>query len=120
MRAMLCALLTRTGFEVAPFENGRVLIAELERAHHDEAVAPCVVVSDVQMPGVGGLDVLHVTQRLFPNVPVILITAFGDEQTHRRARELGARAVLDKPFDLSAFRRLITEAAGERPSRERS
>jgi len=49
-------------------------------------------------------------------VPVILITAFGDERTHQRARDLGAVAVLNKPFDLTELRRLITDTVARLPS----
>ncbi|MFP4215788.1 MAG: response regulator [Planctomycetota bacterium] len=60
-----------------------------------------VVVSDIRMPNMSGLDVLRILGDIHCTdacPPTIFITAFGDEDTHRRARELGAITVLDKPF----------------------
>lgn len=64
----------------------------------------------LRMPRVDGLDLLHWLGGRFPEVPVILITAFGDSQTHRRAKELGATVVLDKPFDLEEFHAHVSSA----------
>ena len=63
-----------------------------------------VVISDIRMPKMGGLDALRIINDLncaevCP--PTILITAFGDEETHSMARILGAAEVLDKPFDIN-------------------
>ncbi len=74
-----------------------------------------IVVSDIRMPSMGGLDVLRILQEIHcadACPPTIFITAFGDEETHKRARELGAVTVLDKPFavkDLIAKVRAVTE-----------
>ena len=115
MRVMLCTVLARSGFEVTPCENGRAMLRELERAER-EGHAPDVIVSDVCMPGASGLDVAHASRRVLPEVPLILITAFGDDHTHERAKALGAMAVLNKPFDLRDFRRLVQDAvAATRP-----
>lgn len=106
MRTLLATMLTRTGFEVVPCADGNALLRELRRSH-DDVRPPSLIVSDVQMPGATGLDVVHESRRIAPSVPVILITAFGDERTHRRAKQLGAAAVLNKPFDLGELRALI-------------
>lgn len=52
------------------------------------------------MPGCGGLEVLARMRRVEWSTPVILITAFGDAETHTEACRLGAARVLDKPFDV--------------------
>jgi FixJ family two-component response regulator len=63
------------------------------------------------MPGLTGLEVLAGLRKRDQSTPVILITAFGDEQTHAEAKRLGATAVIDKPFDtadlLTAVRRAL-------------
>jgi DNA-binding response OmpR family regulator len=75
-----------------------------------------VVVSDIRMPHMSGLDVLRALRDIScadACPPTIFITAFGDEETHRRARELGAVTVLDKPFavkDLVERVRTVTGA----------
>lgn len=63
-----------------------------------------LVISDVRMPGVTGFDVLYGIRCHTRNPPpVILITAFVDEQTHEKARELGAAATIDKPFAMQTL-----------------
>ena len=68
-----------------------------------------MIISDIRMPGASGLDALAQLRHYDRSIPVVLITAFGDEQTHERAYELGAAAVLDKPFDVDGFRAFIRE-----------
>ena len=108
MRSLLGASLRREGFEVQECVDGGELLAELEAARTGDP-APQLVVSDLRMPGVSGLDVLHWLRRWLPQVPVILITAFGDQQAHRRAEALGAVMVIDKPFDLGEFLEHVSE-----------
>lgn len=109
MRAMLRMLLTRSGFAVVDCPDGAALIAEIERTR-EGGPRPQVIISDVQMPGASGLDVVDTASRVLPGVPIILITAFGDDRTHRRARELGATAVLNKPFTLAELQNLVARA----------
>ena len=108
MRGMLEAALLRAGFEVESASDGAELLARLDAADRSSR-APELIVSDICMPGLTGLDVLARVRQRFPMVPVILITAFGDALTHRRAHALGAVEVIDKPFDLGVLcRRIIT------------
>ena len=102
MRGMLGTSLRREGFEVDECSDGKELIDRLQAARNGSR-APDLVVSDLRMPGLSGFDVLHWIRASLPAVPLILITAFGDTQTHRRAEELGAAAIVDKPFDLQVF-----------------
>jgi len=62
------------------------------------------------MPGLTGLDVLAILRCANRTTPVILITAFGDEATHAEGRELGAVAVLDKPFNVQELRTAVVGA----------
>lgn len=96
MRKMLCAVLRRNGFEVEAAADGHDVRARLEST---AAVTPDIIITDLRMPGWSGFHVLEWTRKSLPQARVILITAFGDEQTHRRAAALGAAAVFDKPFD---------------------
>jgi len=59
-----------------------------------------------------GSEVLAGLRDIHWPTPFILITAFGDEKTHQRALDLGAKAVLDKPFDLDELRKAIGEVVG--------
>lgn len=99
LRAALTAELERGGLEVVACRHGMELVAQL-----DKSIGPAgskdydVLVADIRMPGVTGLEVLEGLNALGRPWPVILITAFGDQATHTAARRMGAAVVLDKPF----------------------
>jgi DNA-binding NarL/FixJ family response regulator len=66
-----------------------------------------LILSDINMPGMSGLEMLPKVKTERPNVPVIMITAYGDEPTIRRASELGAAGLLPKPIDFGLLRKEI-------------
>ena len=113
MRIFLTEVLLREGYHVTLCENGWELLAQLSsfivggQGHQDIDV----VVSDIRMPGVSGLEVLEGgnENREFP--PMILITAFGDLDTHATALQFGAAAILDKPFDVDDLLRELQAVA---------
>lgn len=106
MRELLQGALERAGHETELAENGDELLRKLREARHFGGT-PDLVISDIRMPGTCGLGTLGFIRRELPGLPVILITAFGDPETHRRARQLGAVAVLDKPFPLDDLHQAI-------------
>src|SRR5215469_6827061 len=57
------------------------------------------VLSDISMPGMDGLELLAAIKQRFPDLPVMMVTAYGDDDRRRRARELGAFEFLPKPVD---------------------
>jgi CheY-like chemotaxis protein len=63
-----------------------------------------LILSDINMPGMSGLDLLPKVKAERPDVPVIMITAYGDAETKRQALERGAEGLLTKPIDFSALR----------------
>ena len=63
-----------------------------------------LILSDINMPGMSGLELLPKAKALRPDVPVIMITAYGDAETKRKALERGAEALLTKPIDFSLLR----------------
>ena len=63
-----------------------------------------LILSDINMPGISGLELLPKAKALRPDVPVIMITAYGDDNTKRNALEGGAEALLTKPIDFVALR----------------
>jgi CheY-like chemotaxis protein len=63
-----------------------------------------LILSDINMPGMSGLELLPKVRAARPDVPVIMITAYGDADTRRRALEGGAEALLTKPIDFDALR----------------
>ncbi|HEX7006899.1 MAG TPA: response regulator [Alphaproteobacteria bacterium] len=62
-----------------------------------------LILSDINMPGMSGLELLPRAKAARPDVPVIMITAYGDADTERRALEGGADALLTKPIDFAAL-----------------
>jgi CheY-like chemotaxis protein len=66
-----------------------------------------LILSDINMPGMSGLELLPKAKALRPDVPVIMITAYGDAETKRKARENGAEALLTKPIDFVTLRNEI-------------
>ena len=63
-----------------------------------------LILSDINMPGMSGLELLPKAKELRPDVPIIMITAYGDAETKRKALENGAEALLTKPIDFGALR----------------
>jgi CheY-like chemotaxis protein len=75
----------------------------LERVHAPEAKL-FLILSDINMPGMSGLDLLPRARQARPDVPVIMITAYGDDETRRKAAEAGAAGLFTKPIDFPELR----------------
>jgi CheY-like chemotaxis protein len=71
-----------------------------------------LILSDINMPGTSGLDLLLKVRATRPDVPVIMITAYGDAETKRRVLEGGAEALFTKPIDFDALRSDIEARIG--------
>jgi CheY-like chemotaxis protein len=63
-----------------------------------------LILSDINMPGMSGLELLPRAKAARPDVPIIMITAYGDAETKRKALERGAEALLTKPIDFGTLR----------------
>jgi CheY-like chemotaxis protein len=66
-----------------------------------------LILSDINMPGMSGLELLPKAKAMRPDVPIIMITAYGDAETKRKALESGAEALLTKPIDFGTLRNEI-------------
>jgi CheY-like chemotaxis protein len=69
--------------------------------------------SDINMPGMTGLELLPKVKAARPDVPVIMITAYGDPETRRKALEGGAAGLLTKPIDFAALRQEVVRRLAE-------
>jgi CheY-like chemotaxis protein len=76
----------------------------LARAREIADPSLSLIFSDINMPGMSGLEMLPKVKAVRPNVPVIMITAYGDEATKKQAAELGAAGLLTKPIDFGLLR----------------
>jgi CheY-like chemotaxis protein len=85
-------------------EFARSAAAALQRIADAADVTLILILSDINMPGMSGLELLPKAKAVRPDVPVIMITAYGDADTKRRALESGAEALLTKPIDFAALR----------------
>jgi len=81
----------------------------LERAKLISDPSLILILSDINMPGMSGLEMLPRVKAARPNVPVIMITAYGDDATRRKAAELGAAGLLTKPIDFDCLRQEIDQ-----------
>lgn len=112
MRSLLAWGLEEEGYQVVEAENGLELLQHLQPSLVNAAGASKeppfdLILSDIRMPGLSGLEVLTAYRRRDKKTPFVLITAFGDIVTHGEARILGASAVMDKPFDIDDLRLLL-------------
>src|SRR5919198_2521198 len=105
LRKVLATLLRREGYEVSIAENGEQGLAEFERGGAE------VVITDLVMPKVGGMEVLRTINARDPDVPVIIITAHGTVDSAVEAIKLGAFDYITKPFDQAELQTVIAKAA---------
>ena len=84
----------------------------IERASEMRDADLILILSDINMPGMSGLDMLPKVRALRPDVPVIMITAYGDTETRRSALERGAEDLLTKPIDFAQLRQEIDTRLG--------
>jgi CheY-like chemotaxis protein len=116
MRRFLATALRKDGYRVVEAANGDDALDRLGPWAVEGRLefAPDVIVSDIRLPYYSGLEILEAVETAADVVPVILMTAFPDDDTLARARALGAECVLSKPFDLSqlrsALRRVLSAA----------
>jgi CheY-like chemotaxis protein len=71
-----------------------------------------LILSDINMPGMNGLDMLPEMRARRPDVPVIMITAYGDAETRRTALDRGAEGLLTKPIDFGQLRQVVETRLG--------
>lgn len=109
LRRLIAEGLREDGYEVIEAESGTELLERLSASVALGGVerTPSLIVSDIRMPGVTGIEVLEDLSGAELNIPFIVITAFGDRETHDAAARLGASAMLDKPFRLKDLRRVV-------------
>jgi CheY-like chemotaxis protein len=78
--------------------------AALQPINDAAGVSIILILSDINMPGMSGLELLPKAKAVRPDVPIIMITAYGDAETKQKALENGAEALLTKPIDFAMLR----------------
>jgi two-component system response regulator PilR (NtrC family) len=112
MRELLAIVLRREGYEVLLAESGRVAVDTLEREQID------VLISDIKMPDLSGVDVLRAAKRADQDILGIMITAFASTETAVEAMRLGACDYLSKPFDIDVLKMKVREKIENRRLRQ--
>ena len=103
MRSLLKDFFEEEGFEIHSVSNGSEAFRILVRELFD------LVITDIRMPGLTGLDIIPGIKKLQPNVLIIVITAFGSDELRLRAMARGATAYLEKPLHFHELRTMIHE-----------
>ena len=111
MRELLSIVLRREGHDVTLAENGRMAIEQLERSRFD------LLISDIKMPDMSGVDVFRAAKRIDPDILGIMITAFAAADTAIEAMRLGAHDYLSKPFDVDELKMKVRNALEQRQLR---
>ena len=104
IRWVLSKALESAGFDVTDFEDAEAVIAALETK------TPDVLMTDIRMPGMSGLELAKLIKESKPDVPCIVMTAHTDLDSALASYESGAFEYLPKPFDLDEAVRLVQRA----------
>src|SRR5262249_21556916 len=105
LRRVLVAMLRRDGHDVVQAQNGVEAIEQLADVD--------VVITDLRMPGADGMEVLRTASKNFPQVPVIMITAYGSVGQAVEAIKAGAVDYIEKPFEQESIRTIVDKAIGQ-------
>jgi two-component system response regulator PilR (NtrC family) len=103
MRQLLSIVFGREGHSVRVAENGRRALEMLRQEAAD------LVISDVKMPDMGGIELLRAARELLPEVAVVMMTAFATVDTAREAFKLGADDFITKPFDIDELKLIVAK-----------
>ena len=99
----------RQGLYVLHFAySGEEALAKLDNGIRPELI---VILSDINMPGMDGLSLLHEIKARWPDMPVMMVTAYGDDERRRRANEYGAAEFITKPVDFDALKEQLRQLA---------
>ncbi len=100
VRRQLSVGLLQSGFEVDDCEDGLSALRKIEAAHKDQSPYHYII-TDIHLPDIVGLKLLQVIKSKYPELPVVVISGYGDEQTREDVKSSFGNAYLDKPFDLA-------------------
>jgi DNA-binding NtrC family response regulator len=104
MRRVLQLFFEDSGYSVAQAENGEEALQTLD------SVRPDLVICDMRMPRMNGMELLQRVKQKSPDLPVIIMTAYGEVKTAVEAMKLGAENYVTKPLDMEELRILVSRA----------
>ncbi|MCX6583259.1 MAG: sigma-54 dependent transcriptional regulator [Candidatus Aminicenantes bacterium] len=104
IRNMLAIVLKKSGFQVTCTESGKTSLEKLKKESFD------LIISDIKMPDIDGIELLKKIKTISPEIPVIMITAFASANDAVEAMKLGAEDYVTKPFSLDELKIIIDRA----------
>jgi len=102
IRELLKAALQREGYAVSTYGDGREALREIEREPVD------ILITDLRMPTISGLDLIRTAKETRPDLGSVLITAFASTETAVQALRFGADDYLTKPFSIDDLRKVVS------------
>jgi two-component system response regulator PilR (NtrC family) len=109
MLKLLCDLLKEDdGYEVETASSGEEALEKIKKVIFD------LIISDIKMPGMNGLELLEKIKTMDINAAVIFITGYGSVDSAVEAMKLGASDYIEKPFDILHFKNLVSQVLNER------
>lgn len=98
---------TEKGLEIDCANTGLIALSFLEQNCYD------LVISDIRMPGMSGIDLLHEIRRCYPDTPVIIITAYGNNEVEESVNLRGSLAYVEKPFEMDYLKQIINKVLND-------
>lgn len=106
IRALLSEVFTVLGFEVIEAGNGNEGLEVMDKRKPD------IILLDMKMPGLSGIETLRLIRARNHHVPIILVTAYQENDMMSEAERLGVTARLVKPFDIEELQRIVRRVFG--------
>lgn len=110
-RELFSTILSEEGYDIALAENGEEALALFKETPYD------LVITDIKMPVMGGLQLLQEIRDTGSKTDVILVTAYGEVETYLKAMSLGAAEYINKPVRIKELKRIVHKVLTERKAR---
>ena len=107
LRFVVAETLKRSGYEVEEAGSAEEGLDKIERQ------SPDLVIMDIRLPGISGLEAMGRVKAIDPNLPILVVTAFGSKEVALEAVKKGAYDFFTKPFHVDALRRAVRRALFE-------
>lgn len=110
-RELFNTILTDEGYEVTLANNGQDALSRMKSSTYD------LVVTDIKMPGMDGLQLLQELRKTGCQADVIMVTAYGEVESYLKAMSLGAAEYINKPIRIKELKRIVQKVLTERKAR---
>ena len=117
VRMMVSVALRGFGYDIVEARNGAELLDQLSGVliDGDPSAQPDLIISDIRMPGLTGMEILAGLRQAQWPTPIVLMTAYADRETREEARLYGVNAFFEKPFDIDDLVTAVLNLTPPRP-----